>query len=214
VLADRVAVGVVEDRIAEQLAERGGLVGTPGVDIGGFPFLTQAIAGRYDDVRLSLDTGQLADAPGTRADVSLRGVHVPLSAALSGSVTQVPVDRIEGSATVSYDQLAAALGGDATVAPEGDRLRITRTVELLGRTLPLTAAGTVSLDGDELVVDVERAGGAGVEIPAFLVGRASGLLDLRYPVDLPFGLRLTGVTPGPDGVQLTVEATDAVLSAQ
>lgn len=214
VLVDRVAVGIAEDRIAEELADRGGLIGTPGVDITGFPFLTQAISGRYDDVRLSLDAGQLEESPGTRADVSMRGVHLPLSAALSGSVSEVPVDRIEGDATLSYDLLADQLGGDATLAPEGDRLRITKTVELLGYRLPLTAAGTVTLDGDELVVDVERAGGAGVEIPRFLVGQVSDLLDLRYRVSLPFGLHLTGVAPGADGVDLTVEATDAVLTAR
>ena len=90
---------------------------------------------------------------------------------------------------------------------------MTKTVELLGYTLPLTASGTVSLDGDELVVDVERASGAGVEIPDFLVDQASDLLDLRYQVPaLPFGLALTSVTPADDGVVVEVEATDTVLA--
>ncbi|WP_040338643.1 DUF2993 domain-containing protein [Candidatus Blastococcus massiliensis] len=215
VLADRVAVGVAEDRIASELADRGGLVGTPEVDIAGFPFLTQAVGGRYQDVRLSLDTGQLAESPGTRADVTLRGVHLPLSDAVSGSVTEVPVDRIDGTATLSYDLLAGEIGSDATLAPEGDGLRVTRTVELLGYTLPVSAAGTVTLDGGDLVIDVEQATGAGVEIPRFLVRQVSDLLDLRYEVpELPFGLQLTGVVPGQDGVDLRVEATDTVLTAQ
>lgn len=214
VLADRVAVTVAEGRIAGELADRGGLVGRPDVDISGFPFLTQVLGGSYDDVRLSLDAGQLAEAPGTTADVALRGVRVPLSDALSGSVTEVPVDRIDGTATLSYDLLAGELGGDATLAPEGDGLRITRTVEVLGYALPLTAAGTVSLEGEELVIDVEQAAGAGVEVPRFLVGQVSDLLDLRYRVVLPFGLRLTGVAPAEDGVEVRVEATDAVLTAQ
>jgi hypothetical protein len=140
---------------------------------------------------------------------------VPLSAVLSGSVQQVPVERIDGAATLSYDLLAAELSGDATIGPEGDGLRITRTVEVLGRTLPLTAAGTVALEGDELVVDVERAAGAGVDVPDFLVDRASDLLDLRYTVpELPFGLQLTGVAPAADGVEVRVEADDALLRAE
>lgn len=214
VLADRIAVNVAESRIASELADRGGLVGTPDVDISGFPFLTQAIGGRYRDVRMSLDEGQLAEAPGTRADVSLRGVRVPLSDVLSGSVSEVPVDRIDGTATLSYELLAGEIGGNTTLAPEGDGLRITRTVELLGYTLPVTAAGTITLDGDELVIDVEQAAGAGVEVPGFLVRQVSDLLDLRYEVSLPFGLQLTGVAPGPDGVEVRVEATDAVLVAE
>jgi hypothetical protein len=214
-LADRVAVGIAEDRVAGELAGKGGLVGTPEVDIAGFPFLTQAIRGRYDDVRIALDAEELGQPAGTRAAVSLRGVHVPLKAALAGSVTEVPVDRIDGTATLAYDLLAAELGSDATVAQEGDGLRITRTVEVLGRRLPVTAVGTVTLDGDQLVVDVQEAAGAGVDIPDFLVDRVSDLLDLRYTVpELPFGLQLTGVDPAPDGVQVRVEATDAVLTAQ
>ena len=212
VVADRVAVGVAEDRVGEQLAAKGGLAGTPEVDIAGFPFLTQAVAGTYDDVRISLTAEQLDQPEGTRADIALHGVHVPLSSVVSGSVDQVPVDRIDGTATLSYTLLAAQLGGDTTLRPEGDGLRITKTVEVLGQTIPLTAAGTVSLDGNQLVVDVEKAAGAGVDLPEFLVTRVSDLLDLRYDIPaLPFGLQLTAVEPAEDGVDVRVEAEDAVL---
>jgi hypothetical protein len=179
----------------------------------GFPFLTQALDGRYEDVRIALTADELDQPEGTRADVRLTGVQIPLSAVLSGEVREVPVERIDGTATLSYDLLSAQLGGDSTLAPEGDGLRVTRTVDLLGYTLPLTAVGTVSLEGDELLIDVERATGAGVEIPDFLVDQASDLLDLRYEIPpLPFGLTLTSVTPGDDGVMVQVEAADTVLA--
>ena len=213
VLADRVAVGVAEDRVATELAAAGGLAGTPEVEITGFPFLTQAIGGSYDKVRISLTADELGQPEGTRADVVLHGVQVPLSNVLSGSVSQVPVDRIDGTATLSYDLLSAQLGGNTTLRPEGDGLRITKTVEVLGQTFPLTATGTLTLEGNELVVDVERASGAGVDLPDFLVERASDLLDLRYAVPaLPFGLQLTDVAPAEDGVDVRVAAEDTVLS--
>ena len=212
VVADRVAAGVAEDKVAEQIATKGGLHGTPTVDIAGFPFLTQALRGRYDDVRIALTAEELGQPAGTKADVNLHGVRVPLSSVLSGSVDQVPVDRIDGTATLSYALLSAQLGGDSTLRPEGDGLRITKTVELLGQTIPLTATGTVALKGNQLVIDVQKAAGAGVDLPAFLVSRASDLLDLRYDVPaLPFGLQLTGVTPAEDGVHLRVEAQNAIL---
>jgi hypothetical protein len=214
-LADRVAVGIAEDRVADQLAGKGGLVGTPDVDISGFPFLTQVVSGRYEDVRVALDAEELGQPQGTRADVSLRGVHVPLSTVLSGSVQDVPVERIDGTATLAYALLAAELGGDATLTQEGNGLRIDRTVQVAGLTLPVTAAGTMILEGDQVVIDVENAAGAGVQVPDFLAGRVSDLLDLRYTVpQLPFGLRLTGVAPGPDGVEVRVEGDDAVLTAE
>ena len=213
-LLDRVAVGVAEGRVARQLVERGGLAGEPDVDIRGFPFLTQAFGGEYDDVRISLTAEELGRPEGTEADIVLRGVSLPLSTVLSGEVREVPVDRIDGTATLSYELLAGELGGDTTLRREGEGLRITRTVDVLGYSLPLTAAGTVGLDGDELVVDVAEASGAGVEIPGFLVGRVAEQLDLRYRLDLPFGLRLTGVAPADDGVDVRVEAEDTVLRAE
>lgn len=214
VLLDRVAVGVAEDQVAARLADQGALAGRPEVDVRGFPFLTQAVGGRYEEVRIVLTAEQLAQPAGTRADVTLRGVHLPLSAVLAGEVSELPVERIDGIATLSYDLLSRELGGDTTLAREGEGLRITRTVELLGHTLPLTASGTVAVDGDELVIDVDHAAGAGVDIPRVLVGRVTDLLDLRYPVELPFGLRLTGVVPAARGVDVRVAADDTVLRAE
>jgi len=212
VVADRVAVGFAEDKVGAELAAKGGLHGRPAVDIAGFPFLTQAVAGRYDDVRISLTAAELGQPAGTRADVDLHGVRVPLRDVLSGSVSQVPVDRLDGTATLSYALLSSTLGPSTRLAREGSGLRITRTVELLGQQIPLTATGTVVLEGNDLVVHVSRATGAGVSVPSYLLDRAVGLLDLRYTVPpLPFGLKLTGVTLGATGVTVHVAAAGAVL---
>lgn len=214
VLLDRVAASVAEGQVATQLTAQAGLAGEPTVDIRGFPFLTQAFDGRYAEVRISLTDEQLGRPENTSADVVLRGVQLPLAVVLAGEVQEVPVERIDGTATLSYVLLSNELGGDTVLAREGDGLRITRTVELLGRSVPLTAAGTVTLDGDELVIDVDRASGAGLPVPDDLVERADDLLDLRYPIELPFGLRLTEVRPGERGVDVRVAADDVVLAAE
>ncbi len=212
--ADRGAEAFAEDRVAQLVAERGGLAGRPEVEIGGFPFLTQAVGGRYDDVRIGLTGADLGQPEGTRADVSLRGVQVALSDVLSGSVQQVPVERVDGTATLAYALLAAELGPGTTVTRNGDGLRVQRTVEVAGVSVPLTATGTVSLDGDTLVVDVEDASGAGVDVPDLLVDQVDDALDLRYPIpQLPFDLQVTGVAPADDGVRVQVEATDTVLGS-
>ena len=213
-VADRVLERWAEGYVADQLVEQGGLASAPEVDAKGFPFLTQAIAGRYDEAHISLTAEQLGQPAGTRADVVLRGVQVPLSGVISGAVEEIPVERIEGTATLSYALLSDQLGADTELAREGDGLRITRTVEVLGRQLRLTAIGQVTLDGGDLVADVQQATGAGVEVPGFLLDRAADLLDLRYAVpSLPFGLQLTSVRPADDGVVIQVEATDTVLRA-
>jgi hypothetical protein len=212
VIADRVGVAVAEDQVADRIAEQAGLPGPPEVDITGFPFLTQAVSGTYDEVRIQLTAADLGQPEGTDADVALRGVQVPLSDVVAGSVQQVPVDRIDGTATLSYDLLSSQLEGDTTLERDGDGLRITRTVELLGQQVSLTASGNVTLDGSDLVVDVEEAAGAGVDLPEAVVGRASDLLDLRYTIPpLPLGLQLTAVRPAEDGVVVDLEATGTVI---
>lgn len=213
VVVDRVGVGIAEDRVAQQLADRGGLAGTPDVDITGFPFLTQAVSGTYQDVRISLTADELGQPAGTKADVSLRGVHVPLSDALSGSVQQIPVDRVDGTATLSYALLAQQLGGDTTLTQDGDGIRLTKSVEVLGFDFSVTASGTVTLDGQDVVVDVSDASAGGVDVPDFVLDTADDLLDFSYRVPaLPFGLQLTSVQPVADGVDVRVEARDTVLS--
>ncbi|MCU1607568.1 MAG: uncharacterized protein JWP46_4033 [Modestobacter sp.] len=212
-VADRVGVRIAQRVVAQQIASRGGLNGAPDVQIAGIPFLTQAIGGQYDDVRVHLTAAELGQPAGTTADVSLRGVHLPLSDVLTGAVRQVPVDRVYGTAILPYALLSQQLGGDATVSAEGSGLRITRTVQVLGRDLPVTAAGSVSLDGQDLVVQVRQAEAVGGSAPAALLQRAAGLLDLRYRVPaLPFGLQVTGLQPRPDGVHVEVAARNAVLA--
>jgi hypothetical protein len=215
VAADRVAVHVAESQVSTRLGASSGLHGPPTVDITGFPFLTQAVAGTYDDVRIALTAAELGQPAGTRADVSLHGVHVPLSSVLSGSVRTVPVDRIEGTATLSYALLSARLGPGTTLVREGNGLRITRTVEVLGQSFPLTAVGTLSLEGRDIVVHVQKAAGVGVQVPSLVLDRAARLLGLRYAVPaLPLGLTLTSVRPGGTGVDVGIGAKNAVLAPQ
>ena len=117
-----------------------------------------------------------------------------------------------GAIVLAVALLAAQLGGDTTLRREGDGLRVTKSVDVLGQSLPLSAVGTVTLQGDVLVLDVQQASGAGVDIPDFVVSGASDLLDLRYKIPaLPFGLQVTGVHPGDAGVAVTVQAQKVVL---
>jgi hypothetical protein len=211
-LADRVAESFAEDRVAQVVTERGELAGRPEVEIGGFPFLTQAVAGRYDEVRIALEAADLGQPEGTRADVSLRGAEVALSDVLSGSVQEVPVEGIDGTATLPYGLLADQLGPDTTLARAGDGLRVDSTAEVAGQTLEFSATGTVSLDGDTLLIDVDEISGPGVDVPDILVDQVSDALDLSYRIpQLPFGLQVTGVRPADAGLLVDVQGTETVL---
>ena len=213
VVVDRVGVAIAEERVAEGIAQEAGLAAPPEVDVIGFPVLHEAVRGRYDEVRIAFTARDLDQPEGTRAEVVLRGVEVPLSR-LFGVVERVPVERIDGTATLSYALLAEQLGDGTELGREGDRLRLTRTVEFGGEEIPLSAEGTVSLDGDDLVIDVQGASGAGVDLPEEVVRSIAENLDLRYPVpELPYGLELVDVEPGDDGVLVRAEADRTVIEA-
>ena len=213
VVVDRVGVGIAERRVADQIAARGGLTAAPAVDIAGFPFLTQAVSGTYRDIRVHLTAEELDQPAGTRADVSLRGVHVPLSDVLSGSVQQIPVDKVDGTATLSYELLAAQLGGNTTLSADGDGIRLTKSVSVLGLDFDVTGSGTVTLKGQDVVIDIQQASAGAVDVPNSVLKQAANLLDFSYRVpELPFGLQLTSVRPTVQGVDVAVAATNTVLS--
>ena len=213
-VADRGGAAVASRVIASQVQDAGGLPSTPDVDIEGFPFLTQVLAGRYERVRV-----EATDVPGedvrlATLDATLRGVRLPLSKVLSGSVGDVPVDAVEARALVSYDQLSERAGASRrVVTPSGDQVRVAGAVDVLGETLSAVAISRVELLEGDIVVTAEMFE-VGNETADRLVTRAlRGRLDFRVPVGtLPYGLGLTGVEVRPEGVVVLASSTDAVLS--
>lgn len=206
--ADRLAVRVAEGRIAQQLSST--LTGDPTVDIGGFPFLTQAVRGRYDDIRIG---GELAE-PFSGFHATLHDVEVPPGAALSGDVAQVPVARAEGTVVVAYAQLAARFpNGSVQVTPENGNLRVAGHVTILGEQVSASVLESVAVeDGRRLVtapIDVTVDG-----LPDPGPVRAAVVdalrLDGRLP-ELPYALQLTGVTAAADGLRLSASAEDVII---
>lgn len=204
VAADRVSEHVAEGLLADQVSRELGV--RPDVEIGGVPFLTQALTGHYRDLRL---TAPRVDGSGVRLDdveVRLSGADVPLSSVVRGSVDAVPVDRLRVQGVVPYDELEAAAGRDVQLSAAPGGVRVSGTIRVLGQSVPASATSTVSLDGDRLVLTARELQAAGA------TARLSGALDLSLAVpELPYGVRLTSVAAGPDGVTVSGQATDTVL---
>ena len=118
VAADFGARAVAEDRVGAALKDSLDLSVTPEVDVHGFPFLTQALNGRYDDVGLTapgIRYGQLQDLTLT---AQLGGVSLPVQSLLDGTVTSIPTSTVTASARVNPVDLARILDvSDVTVSP-------------------------------------------------------------------------------------------------
>ena len=213
VVVDRVGARLAAQAIAGQVQAASALTSEPDVDITGFPFLTQAVAGRYDRVEVTAREVPAGQLTLDRLDATLSGVQVSLGEALSGSVQRVPVEEVRARALVGYDDLARRAGErSVTVAPAGDRLRVTGSVDVGDRTLSVVAVSRVEVAEGDLLVTAEEYE-VGNETADRLITRAVGdRLDLRIPVDgLPYDLEVTGVSVQPDGVAVVARTGATVL---
>lgn len=211
VAGDRLAEGAAERRISEELA--GQLSSPPDVEIGGTSFLVQALGGRYDDIRVEGDV-QAGDLPVERFTARLRGVDLPLSDALSGSVVDVPVDRVTGSVLVTYDVLRArARGLDLALEPAGDQLRISGSVRVLGQDLEASVLADVVVEGREVSTSATEVTVEGEPAPDRVADAVVEALTVSATVpELPYDLTLEDVRVEPDGLVVEASARDVVLA--
>lgn len=213
-VGDRVAAGFAARTVASKLQSAAGLPERPDVDIAGVPFLTQAVAGRYQRVEVSADAVPAGELSFSELTATLTGVQVPLSDVRTGDIDEVPVGMVDARVLLAYDELSRRSGNRRlTVTSAGDRVRVTGSVQVLGRTVEATAISALTVE-EELVVTAESFEVGNDAADAAVTRALRGRLDLRIPAgDLPYDLMLRSVEVEPGGVVLRATARDVVLSA-
>ena len=133
-------------------------------------------------------------------------------------MAQVPVERIEATVLLSYEDLARRAGDrEVTVspAPEGDRVRVRGSVQLLGQELSAVAVSRVTLEDGEVVVTAESYEVGNRVADGILTRVLRDRLDFRFRLDgLPYALQVDAVQVQPEGVRVETTATDTVISAR
>ena len=213
VAADRIGVVVAQNRLASEIQQQLDLDAKPDVSIRGIPFLTQAIRGTYTDIRMQLPDVDAGDVQDLAVNARLQGAHVSLSDALGGNVDRIPVDQISGTLLIPYDQLARASGiSGLTITREGDALRLTGSVQVLGRSIKAEAVGRVEVDDGRIAINAEQAEVAGIPVPKAVLDEAARLLSFRVqPQNLPLNLRITAVHLTDTGLLVDAVSDDVVL---
>ncbi|WP_394248886.1 LmeA family phospholipid-binding protein [Arthrobacter pityocampae] len=157
---------------------------------------------------LTLDAGTVVTAGSTLRDVVAVGQGVVTGPDGLGA------DRLTVDATVPFDVVAAELGGGAVVRPADDgQVTVVRTVEALGRELPVTATGTVDVENGRLVMEPRSIDLGG---PGFLSDGIAAVVrrfvTIEHVIDgLPEGLELRDVTVRGDGFRAALTGEDVVL---
>ncbi|MFK0046394.1 DUF2993 domain-containing protein [Streptomyces sp. NPDC090741] len=200
VLADRVAAGVAEDRMADRIAARqSALVAAPSVSIGGFPFLWNAAAGAYPEVEVD-GRARTEDGLPVTASVDLHDVSETAggySAAGARAEFKVPLDA-----------LGAKRGPGVRLTGHGGRLEIARTV--MG--VPLVVTAALTLTGDTVTLEPTAASLAGRPLdPANpQIVAAFKAAERKIPA-LPLGLVPSGISVDAGAVTVHGEAKDVSL---
>ncbi|MEV6767498.1 DUF2993 domain-containing protein [Nocardia sp. NPDC051030] len=207
VVGDRVAVVVAQDEIGRTIAKEYNLPERPKVEIGGIPFLTQAIGGNYRDIDIRVGEWSGQGITVRDLEVSLSDVSAPLSDLLNSRTENLVAGTATATAVVPYDTVRGyAPEGVESISNGPNGLRVTGTFSVEGLRVPATVVVTVAPtdDGIEVTpVSVQSASG-GPTIPLALL-RSS--LTFTVPLQkLPLGARLTAIRPDTDGLHVTAVA--------
>jgi hypothetical protein len=148
-------------------------------------------------------------------------VHLPLSKAIQGSASQLPVDRVTGTAFLSFadanSYLAAhrVAGSVVSLHPGsgGDAVILDR-FQVAGHSVALHGSGSLSVSGNVVTVDVARlAAGPLGGVASALLSSALNQLHISFPLrGLPFRLQLRSVSVTADGLSGSGRADHVVLS--
>jgi hypothetical protein len=205
VIADRVGAAVAAHVLADKLQTDEHLPSKPSASIGGFPFLTQAIGGKYTDVSVTAHNFRTDGVAVSSMTVHMHGVHIPISKVVHGSVHQVPVDHIDGSAMVTFASMEGYLakrGVRVTLDRAlGGQLQIKEALDLQGRSVRVTENVAVTVTGNVITLTL-----SGANLPVRSV--------LAVPLlGLPFRVQLHSVTVESTGVSATGSASHVVLGS-
>jgi hypothetical protein len=187
----------------------------PQASIGGFPFLSQVAFGKYSDVHVTI---RGLPTPGPRVErvsATLKGVHVPLSAAINNKVKRVPVDSVSASVFVSFTDLNGFLKdkpGGLQVGSDGSGLQLTGGLPGLGLAAGALMSANIDVGpNDFTMIPGDLLGGVSLPVPKGALDQLTTKIPM---VGLPFNLRLLSVKVHSDGVEFAATATHVVLPAK
>lgn len=217
VVADRVSAAMAEAAVQKRLSGQSPFDAAtkPHVSIHGFPFLTQAVGGSYDDIEVSGHSLTVDRVRGISLDAHMRGVHVPLGEAMSRNVTSLPIDHVDASVVIPYGEIARLTGIDGlTITDNNGAFHVSMTVNVPGLSARATASADAVLhsSGSRLSYSVGKISVNGVSAPSALTSALAEQMNgtVRLPT-LPYRLTITSVVPTPVGVRVTARADHIVV---
>ncbi|WP_375477400.1 DUF2993 domain-containing protein [uncultured Jatrophihabitans sp.] len=222
-IADRVAAKIASTEAVSQIVQGSqGLATKPTVSFGGFPFLTQVIAGRYTDVSVGIDGLTPPNSVRIqRISAHLLGAHVPLSTLIHGTVSTIPIDHVTASLAFRFADLNAFLAnqpGHLKLSWKSGAVQVSGRFVAAGEAIKVSGSTTLGVANGGLVITPTSlhvtGGGTLGDLASLLGGSLSAFPPVPVPLPgLPFHLRLTAVHSAATGLAASAAANGLVLDA-
>lgn len=220
VAVDFGSAAYAESAVSRQMRQQLGLQNDPAVRINGFPFLTQALAGRYRSVDVVAPMIAFGSLRELEVRAHLEGVTAPLSDLVASGARSVRVDQANGTVRIgardlqrlipgvenlrienvdadALDRAATASGDEslATLDPE-KTVRLVGDHVLLGRTEEITTIAVLRLDDDGRAAieprDLRVGGSGSFTLPSGVQAKLRDLHTVRFdPGRLPLNVTPT-----------------------
>jgi hypothetical protein len=204
VTADRTSLYVAQRTIASRVAAAYGLVAAPAVTIMGFPFLTQVAAGLYRQVNVAMGSVELGSVRVNDLTARFTGVRAPLGQLLGNGPPVMAAEHAAATGVLPFEMLQRRLPPGITLAPDGDRVRLTGNLGFQGLQVPVSAGMSVHVTSTAIQMsprDVKV--GNSPAVPS-LVG---SMLAIAVPLnDLPMRLAVRTVRVTAEGFAFTASA--------
>jgi hypothetical protein len=227
VVADRVGASMAEreigDQIKQELVAQGLETSPPEVSVGGFPFLTQVLAGKYEEIRIELPDFKAQTGTGETVrmdvlDIRARQVTAPLSSLRSGQ-GEVRAGSVTGTGTLDYGLLADATGQEGLKLAEKDGKLVGSGVVKISQTqeIPLSAAADLKVNDGRVQVRFSDVTTPGVPDNPLIRTQVDSFVErMAFELDvpkLPMNLVIQELKPLPEGLRVTFGATDVALAS-
>jgi hypothetical protein len=211
VAGDIIGRRVAQNEIAKSVASQYQLDHKPKVSIKGFPFLTQVLSGRYDEI--DINVGELTEQGVRLTDttVALKGVTAPMSDAMHGDSSKMVADTATSTATIGYDEVNKRAPNNMKISAQGSDLQVRGPYTVLGVNRTVTATVTVQPSGRSVRVVPQKVQAGGMAVPIGLVKQA---FTFTMPVKgLPLDTQISDVQVKPEGLRVSATARNVKLSS-
>jgi hypothetical protein len=217
VLADRALATIAGNATAAEIKRHEALRDDPSVTFRGFPFVSQAVRGRFFAVDVTVRDVEREGVVIARIDAHLENVRVHLNDAVSGRVRAVPVGKGVASARVRYSDLAAFLAtkpGNIRIDAAGGQVRVTSTFGVPGvGQVVVEGRPQVKVVGDAVRVTVTDVRVPGItRLTAAQASAAGARSSFTVPLaKLPFGIKVVSARLADDALVLEASAEGFVI---